>query len=223
VPGPSVTPTAPSATEGSPPGRGRPGRQRSEAADQAILAATLDVLGEDGFGGLTMAAVIARSGVSSATLYRRWPTKQDLVAAALASLHPAATEIDTGSLEGDIVAFVRDVAASMAVRPAGEALRQDVAVELSRNPEFRAAINEKFVVPRLVVLGHVLDRARERGELGRGEPGRRLTTEAAMSFVVGPLHHRVYVLGRPASPQFQRGVVVASLASLHALAPVVAE
>jgi AcrR family transcriptional regulator len=223
VAGTGVTPTASKAADdGSSPGRvrpGRPGRQRSEAADQAIHAATLDVLGEDGFGGLTMAAVIARSGVSSATLYRRWPTKQDLVAAALASLHPAATEIDTGSLEGDIVAFVRDVSASMAVRPAGEALRQDVAVELSRNPDFRAAINEKFVVPRLVVLGHVLDRARERGELGRGEPGRRLTTEAAMSFVVGPLHHRVYVLGRPASAQFQRGVVVASLASLRALAP----
>ena len=151
-----AAPVSPTSSVPTEPARGRPGRQRSEAADQAILAATLDVLGEDGFGGLTMAAVIARSGVSSATLYRRWPTKQDLVAAALASLHPAATEIDTGSLEGDIVAFVRDVAASMAVRPAGEALRQDVAVELSRNPDFRAAINEKFVVPRLVVLGHVL-------------------------------------------------------------------
>ncbi|MBU3702145.1 MAG: helix-turn-helix transcriptional regulator, partial [Acidimicrobiia bacterium] len=69
------------------PDRVRPGRQRSEAADHAILSATLDLLSETGYGALTVAAVIARSGVSSATLYRRWPTKQDLVAAALASLH----------------------------------------------------------------------------------------------------------------------------------------
>jgi hypothetical protein len=76
-----------------------------------------------------------------------------------------------------------------------------------------------FVVPRVLVLGHVLDRARTRGELGRGRPGRRLTTEAALSFVLGPLHHRVYVMGRPPSPAFQKGAVAAALASLRALAP----
>jgi len=197
--------------------RNRPGRQRSEAVDQAILAATLDALTEDGYGGLTMASVIARSGVSSATLYRRWPTKQQLVAAALASLHPAIVDVDTGSLEGDIAAFVRSVALSMT--PQRDELRQDVAVALSANPDFRAAVNEKFVVPRVLVLGHVLDRAMARGELGRGEPGRRLTAEAAASFVIGPLHHRVYAMDLAASPSFQRGVVVAALAALRALAP----
>lgn len=198
-------------------GRARPGRQRSEAADQAILAATLDVLAAVGYGGLTMAAVIARSGVSSATLYRRWPTKQELVAAALASLHPAVVDVDTGTLEGDITAFVKSVAQSMT--PQRDELRQDVAVALSANPDFRAAINEKFVVPRVLVLGHVLDRARTRGELGRGEPGRRLTAEAAASFVIGPLHHRVYAMDLSATPSFQKGVVVAALAALRALAP----
>ena len=90
-----------------------------------------------------------------------------------------------------------------------EDLRQDIAVALSGEPEFRAAINEKFVVPRVAVLGHVLDRARDRGELGPGQPGRRLTAEAATSFVIGPLHHRVYVMGRQPTPAFQKGVVVA--------------
>lgn len=197
--------------------RNRPGRQRSEAADHAILAATLDLLAEDGYGAMTMASVIARSGVSSATLYRRWPTKQDLVAAALASLHPAIVDEDTGSLDGDVAAFVRSVSASMSYRR--EDLRQDIAVALSGEPEFRAAVNEKFVAPRVAVLSHILDRARDRGELGAGRPGRRLTAEAATSFVIGPLHHRVYVMGRPASPAFQRGVVAAASASLRALAP----
>ena len=174
--------------------QGRPGRQRSHAVDEAILAATLDGLAADGYGGLTMSAVIAAAGVSSATLYRRWPTKQQLVAAALASLHPAITDIDTGSLDGDIGEFVRSVADTM------------------------SAVREKFVVPRLVVLGRVLDRARQRGELGPG-----LTSEAAMSFINGPLHHRAYVMGHPPTPTFVRGVVVAALASLRALAPVRAD
>jgi len=192
--------------------KARPGRQRSQAADDAILAATLDALAAEGYGGLTMSAVITAAGVSSATLYRRWPTKQQLVAAALASLHSAVVDIDTGSLEGDITEFVGGVADTMSVRRAD--LAEDVAVELRRNPEFRAAVNEKFVVPRLVVLGHVLDRARNRGELGTG-----LSSELAMSFINGPLHHRVFVMGGTPTPAFLRSVVAAALASLRTLAP----
>ncbi len=192
--------------------KARPGRQRSQAADDAILTATLDALAAEGYGGLTMSAVITAAGVSSATLYRRWPTKQQLVAAALASLHSAVVDIDTGSLEGDITEFVGGVADTMSVRRAD--LAEDVAVELRRNPEFRAAVNEKFVVPRLVVLGHVLDRARNRGELGPG-----LSSELAMSFINGPLHHRVFVMGGTPTPAFLRSVVAAALASLRTLAP----
>jgi AcrR family transcriptional regulator len=193
--------------------KARPGRQRSQAADDSILAATLDVLAADGYGGLTMSAVIVAAGVSSATLYRRWPTKQQLVAAALASLHSAVVDIDTGSLEGDIAEFLRSSADTMSIRRVD--LAEDVAVELRRNPDFRAAVNEKFVVPRLVVLGHILDRACNRGELGPG-----LSAEVAMSFINGPLHHRVFVMGGEPTPAFLRSVVAAALASLHTLAPV---
>ncbi|HEY6531784.1 MAG TPA: helix-turn-helix domain-containing protein, partial [Acidimicrobiales bacterium] len=108
--------------------KNRPGRQRSQAADQAILAATLEELAVAGYGGLTMAAVIARSGVSSATLYRRWPTKQQLVAAALASLHQEVVDIDTGSLEGDLLALARALADAMSVERSD--LTEDVATEL---------------------------------------------------------------------------------------------
>ena len=65
----------------------RSGRPRSQAADDAILRAALDLLREHGYGGLTMASIIERAGVSSATLYRRWATKQDLVLAALELQH----------------------------------------------------------------------------------------------------------------------------------------
>lgn len=190
----------------------RPGRQRSEAADQAILAATLDVLAADGYAGLTMAAVIARSGVSSATLYRRWQTKHDLVAAALASLHHEIVDIDTGSLEGDITAFVRSVADAISVRR--DDVAEQVAVALRHNPEFSAAVREKFHVPRLAVLGRILDQARARNELGAGA-----SANVAISFVSGPLHHRVHVMGDAITTPFLRSTVTAALAALRALAP----
>jgi AcrR family transcriptional regulator len=192
--------------------RSRPGRQRSEAADHAILAATLDVLAADGYGGLTMAAVIAKAGVSSATLYRRWPTKQQLVAAALASLHPAIVDIDTGSLEGDITEMVRSIAESMSVKR--DDVAEEVAVELRRNPDFRAAVNEKFLAPRQAALAQVLDRARQRGELGPG-----LGVEVALSFVSGPLNHRVHVRGEPITPAFLRAATTGALAAIRAIAP----
>lgn len=190
----------------------RRGRQRSEAADQAILAAALDVLSCDGYGGLTMAAVITRAAVSSATLYRRWPTKQELVAAALASLHPEVVDADTGSLEGDITALVDCIAGSLAV--SSEDLAEDVAVELRRNPDFRDAVNAKFLLPRIELLGRMLGRARARGEIGAG-----LATDVAYSLVSGPLYHRVTVLGKPMTPTFRRAVVTGALAALRATGP----
>jgi len=194
------------------PDRPRPGRQRSEAADQAILAATLDLLAENGYGALTVASVIARSGVSSATLYRRWPTKQELVAAALASLHADIVDIDTGSLDGDISEMLRSAASALAVRR--EDISEDIAVELRRNPEFRAAVNEKFVQPRRAVMAGVLARAVERGELG-SDPG----VEVATAIVLGPLHHRAFVQGQPPDAAFVATMAVAARAALRAVAP----
>lgn len=98
----------------------RRGRPRDAARDRALLDATLAVLAESGYGGLTTAAVAARAKVSTATLYRRWSSKEDLVIAA-ASTHTQDLEAqpDTGTLEGDLRARLRDKAAALTVRAAG--------------------------------------------------------------------------------------------------------
>ena len=199
-------------TTAAPSTGGRPGRQRSQAADEAILTATLEELALVGYGRLTMAGVIARSGVSSATLYRRWPTKQQLVAAALASLHPEVGDVDTGSLDGDVLALARSLADSMSVERSE--LTEDVATELRRNPDFRAAINEKFHRPRVARLEQILERARARGELGD-----QVGADVAMAFVAGPLYNRTAITQRPASAAFVRLVAQGAVAALRAVAP----
>jgi AcrR family transcriptional regulator len=212
-PGEVTAPGAADPAEAPCEARRGPGRQRSEAADQAILTAALDLLAADGYGGLTMAAVIARSGVSSATLYRRWPTKQQLVAAAVASLHAQIVDVDTGSLEGDLAAVVESIAASMSVQR--DDVAESVLVELRRNPEFRSAIDEKFLLPRLAVMEAVVGRAHARGELPAAIPAR-----VAQSFVSGPLHHRVFVLHDHADEAFKLTVVQGAAAALRALAAI---
>src|SRR6516164_9360358 len=83
----------------------RPGRPRSEQAEQAIIEATLDLFGEQGFEGVCIEAVAARAGVGKATIYRRWPNKQELLLAALSSMKSPIPE-PTGSVRDDLVAHM---------------------------------------------------------------------------------------------------------------------
>jgi AcrR family transcriptional regulator len=192
--------------------RPRPGRQRSQAVDDAILAATLEELSAVGYGALTVAAVIARAGVSSATLYRRWPTKQQLVAASLASMHQEIVDVDTGTLEGDLMALARYLADSMSM--SGTDLAEDVLAELRRNPEFRAAVNEKFHQPRVDELDRILERARSRGDLGPG-----VSADVAMAFLSGSLYNRMATTEKPVTTAFLRIAAQGTVGALRALAP----
>ena len=186
---------------------GRPGRQRSAAADAAILDATLALLRDRGYEALTMAAVIENAGVSSATLYRRWTAKSELVAAAVASLVPdEPAGIDTGSLEGDVAAFVREVAGAIKARGhMAELLGGD-----KKDPELTAALRSKLLTPRVRTLQRILDRAADRGEIASPP-----SADTCLPLVVGPLHYRATILDEPLSPAFVRRVVQTTVAGLR--------
>lgn len=64
-----------------------PGRPRSADADRAIIAAALEMLADEGYHKLTIEAVATAAGVGKATVYRRWPSKYELVRDALSALN----------------------------------------------------------------------------------------------------------------------------------------
>ena len=76
----------------------RPGRPRSERAEQAIIEATLELFAEKGAEGLCVEEVAARAGVGKATVYRRWHSKEDLLLAALGSMKSPLPETDGDSV-----------------------------------------------------------------------------------------------------------------------------
>lgn len=88
----------------------RRGRPRDDSRDVLILEVTLAVLAEAGYAGLTVDKVAARVGAGRATIYRRWPTKADLVLEAVRRLAQGDVSLDdlpdTGSLREDLVAMV---------------------------------------------------------------------------------------------------------------------
>ena len=91
----------------------RPGG-RSARIRQAVLDAAFAELGEKGYGGLSIEAVALRSGVAKTTVYRRWPTRDELVADALDSRSDRNEPVpDTGSLRGDLKEFCEGVRAKL--------------------------------------------------------------------------------------------------------------
>jgi AcrR family transcriptional regulator len=85
----------------------RRGRPRSTRSHDAVLTATMTVLGEVGYTGLTMDAVAARAAVSRATIHRWWPSKASLVVEALDRAIPAPDPVATGDTSADVRTVVQ--------------------------------------------------------------------------------------------------------------------
>lgn len=145
------------------PARGR-GRPRSAEAEQAILDATLRMLGTHGVAGMTIEGVAADAGVGKTTIYRRWPTKTALILAAISDLVPPGDPPDTGSMAGDMAA----VAETQRRRLAGSGLAgivPRVLAESMSDPELHREFVERVVNPFRGMLRLFIERGIERGEL----------------------------------------------------------
>jgi AcrR family transcriptional regulator len=139
-----------------------PGRPRSAASHQAILDATLNLLAEKGMKGMSMDAVAARAGVSKATIYRRWKSKEELVEELLDAMLALVQPIDTGDPREDLLQTGRNVVAS--ATPALKLLPA-LAAEAVTNPEFAPVFQQKLIRPRQAQIRGFLERAVATGEL----------------------------------------------------------
>ncbi|HZD00291.1 MAG TPA: TetR/AcrR family transcriptional regulator [Actinomycetes bacterium] len=152
------------ASRPGPAGKG-PGRPRSERAHQAILQATTELLLEQGFAEMSVEGVASRAGVGKATIYRRWPSKADLVAEAIAQLsHKVLDPVDTGSVRGDLIVLSEQ---AFHTQEAGDVTQIMIKLmsERARHPELQDAFMRRVVQPRRRVVADVLERGIARGEL----------------------------------------------------------
>lgn len=146
------------------PASRRPGRPRSERAHQAILAATLELLAKVGYQGMSLEGVAARAGVGKTTIYRRWPSKEELAIEALASLDTPTEVRESGDLRADLIATLRhemDPAREQASIP----LLMRLMGEVMENPELFHVYRERVVTPQIALLAGAIERAKARGEL----------------------------------------------------------
>jgi AcrR family transcriptional regulator len=163
------------------------GRPRSEKARTAVLDAAAELLLDRGLAAVSMDAVADRAGVSKATIYRWWPTKESLALDALYTGWAAARPQprDTGSLRGDLLSLLRPWARLASSRPYGRVIAA-LLTEVQTDPAFAAEYRQRVVEPRRDQARAILRRAVERGEIAADTK-----VEVVLDLLYGPLYHRL--------------------------------
>jgi AcrR family transcriptional regulator len=187
------------------------GRPRSEKARTAILAATVELLLEQGLNGMSMDDVAGRAGVSKATIYRWWPAKELLAVDALATEWARSTpaaERDTGTLRGDLLARFRPWLRQLNKKPFHRVVGGLIA-KAQTDPTFATLYREHFVQPRREATRLLLLRAIDRDEIPADT-----NLEVSLDLLYGPIYHRVLHGHAPLTERFAQQVIDAVLAAI---------
>jgi AcrR family transcriptional regulator len=196
-------------TDGAP--RGRP---RSQQAHQAILAAAGELLLARGLSAVSMDAVAERAGVSKATIYRWWPTKETLALDALYTEWDAARPQPraTGSLRGDLLALLRPWARLAGGKPYARVLAALLA-KAQTDPVFGAEYRQRVLEPRREQARALFARAVENGEIPANTK-----VDVALDLIYGAVYHRLLQGHGPLNDRFVREVVDMALGGIQPVA-----
>jgi len=177
-----------------------PSGARAQAREGAILGAALELLLEVGYDRMTIDAVAERARASKATIYRHFPDKAAIVAAAIGCEQAAAAPtVDTGSLRGDLLAYAERAAHSAGVDSGLLAGLMNAA----RSDEVIAALlNERMWESKQRALREIVERAVERGEVADAS-GVSLACEVCCAVVL----HRLTVVRAKPDAAFRRHLV----------------
>jgi AcrR family transcriptional regulator len=169
----------------------------------AIVDATIGLLLEGGIDDLNVDAIAERAGVSKATIYRHWDTRQHLIMDALGTMKRGVEAPDTGSLRGDLIALLSAVVDHLG-SPAGSvyctltgAAEHDVQL---------ADLRRQFSAERGDTMRTVLGRGIERGELPADTD-----TELMLGRLVGPLFYMRMARGETIPAHWPEKLVDAAL------------
>jgi len=185
------------------------GRARDPELDDAITTATTALLEERGFAGLTIEAIARRAGVGRATIYRRWPNLDALLAHVLRGVVHEVPIPDLGQVRDDLIALLEHELA-MVRRDAGK-LYPSLGVQAKADPGAREALAE-LMLHRRAALRAVLRRGVDRGEIQNGAD-----LELAFFLLWGAIYYRHlfgFGTGAPMEPEFIGTVVDAVLVSI---------
>lgn len=181
----------------------RLGRKRDHSRDPEILDAAIEILAETGYEGMTIEMVASRVKAGKATLYRRWPSKAELVLDAVACMKRGDLEAplpDTGTLRGDLIALIKP--RSIAEAEKKLQVMAGLASMLSRSPELADTAYATLVEPRATINRTLFQRALDRGEItGDHDLDTLSVVTAAMA------SYRLLMLRKPVDREFLLSII----------------
>jgi AcrR family transcriptional regulator len=131
--------------------------------ERELLAVTMRLLQKHGYCGLTLDAVAATARASKTTVYRRWPSKAELVLAALIEgVRQIAAVPETGSLRGDLLKLGEIICQQASTHAT---TMRAVLVEVSRNPALNDVMQQQLFEQKRKLVDHVLNQAVQRGDI----------------------------------------------------------
>jgi AcrR family transcriptional regulator len=165
-----------------------------------LLATTLEVLRETGYDNLTVDKVVARAHASKTTVYRRWPSKAELVCAAFAyQVRGTGVSPDTGTLRGDLLELVEIIAGDAGLYASTIA---GILAASSRNTRLREGLVDDLYRDRRDQVHSVLRRAVDRGEIVP-----EVISEDIWDVLPGYISFRMLQHGRPVTADTLRALV----------------
>ncbi|MBR7832922.1 TetR/AcrR family transcriptional regulator [Actinospica durhamensis] len=177
----------------------RRGRPRTRETDLAILTAAREVLLEDGYGRLTMEHVAARAGVGKPTVYRRWPSKAQLVGETMLHAYTQAVAgapdgpVDSGDIGRDLAAWLH-TCAQVAADPRTGPLVLALAAASAASPEDADTLQEAFTRTQHLAVVHRLEVAVKSGQLRED-----VALDAIADALIGTVLYRL-LTGRSGDP-----------------------
>lgn len=170
--------------------RPRPGGRAAKVV-AAVQAAALELLAERGYAGVEIPEIAARAGVNRTTIYRRWPSKADLVLdIMLAEMRDRVPTPDTGSFRSDLAQLLGSIA-DVLTQPGAREAFQILAAQSDVDADY-AAMRRRFWKERFAASGAIVERAIARGEIAAGASPR-----AVLELGSAPLYFRILALGEP--------------------------
>jgi AcrR family transcriptional regulator len=193
------------------PGSRRPGG-RTARVRNAVFQATVLELGRAGYAAVSLDAIALSAGVHKTTLYRRWRSKDNLVAAALLELARQQLEVqDTGDVDRDARALARSVAVVLSQPTGAAAVQAMVAAMQTDAPTAPNAVVQHFWASRLQAVTPMIERAIQADQLPRGtDPAQVIAAIAA------PLYFRLLVSAEPLTQHAADTSAAAALAAARA-------
>jgi AcrR family transcriptional regulator len=172
------------------------GRPLDPNVDQAIAAATFELLTERGFARMSMEAIASTAGVGKPAIYRRFGDKAELVANVIAAQLPALDPPDLGDTRAELWLAVEQGFPADGASYVG--LIGGLIAEQKRHPELIEAFRRSVLLPRRATGRALIERGQARGDL-RGD----IDPEAALDLFAGPFLARVFA-GLDTGPRWRK-------------------